>query len=69
MESRLRAYSRTLEQRVEERTTELAQTNERLEREIAEQVRAEESLQAEREEIPLPVHCDERGGLPTRDGL
>ena len=46
LEDKLRAYSRTLEQRVEERTTELAQTNERLEREIAEQVRAEESLQA-----------------------
>jgi len=50
-ERELRLHRLHLEQLVQERTTELSAANERLQREIAERVRAEEALRVERDNL------------------
>jgi PAS domain S-box-containing protein len=55
VEEELLQYRHHLEELVEERTDELRQTNEKLEREIATRIQAEESLAAEKEQLSVTL--------------
>ena len=52
-EEKLKTLNQQLEQRVQERTSELTQANERLKKEIAERVKAEEILKAREQELNI----------------
>ena len=64
-EAELRHLNETLERRVSERTTELADTNEKLVGEIAERERADASAAAVAEGA-FPCRASERGGTDGR---
>jgi len=65
MNAALRRAQTDLEQRIAERTRELIQSNEQLEREISERILAETNLEAEKEMLAVTMHSIADGVLGT----